>query len=116
MGAPFVWFDLIAADGEQVSTFYRDLSGWSIGPGMGDYHGWITDKEQPWAGIMPGEPGTPGQWVPYVAVDDLEAAVKQATALGGTVVREKADGPAGSSVFVADPSGGVVALFTPAAR
>jgi len=54
--------------------------------------------------------------VPYVAVDDLDDAVKQATALGGTVVREKADGPAGSSVFVADPSGGVVALFTPAAR
>jgi predicted enzyme related to lactoylglutathione lyase len=115
MGAPFVWFDLTAADGAGTSTFYRDLFGWTIGPGMGDYEGWITDGDQPWAGILTGESGIPGRWVPYVAVADLDAAVKQATTLGGTVVREKADGPAGSSVMVADPGGAVVALFTPAA-
>src|SRR2546430_886511 len=53
MGAPFVWFDLTAAGGEKVREFYADLFGWTIGPGAGDYQGWITDGEQPWAGITP---------------------------------------------------------------
>ena len=112
MPAPFVWFDLTTAHGEDVRAFYTDLFGWSIGPGMGDYLGWMTDGDQPWAGIATGDAG---RWVPYVVVDDLDSATKQAKALGGTVVRDKTSGPAGTSVFVADPGGAVVALFAPAA-
>jgi predicted enzyme related to lactoylglutathione lyase len=47
-------------------------------------------------------------------VDDLDAATKQAVALGGALVRDRTAGPAGSAVLVADPAGAVVALFTPA--
>lgn len=115
MGAPFVWFDLTAADGEKVREFYADLFGWTIGPRAGDYHGWITDGEQPWAGILPAGAIPAGRWVPYVMVDDLDAAAKQAVALGGTVLRDKTVGPGGTSVTVADPGGAIVALFTPAA-
>jgi predicted enzyme related to lactoylglutathione lyase len=115
MGAPFVWFDLTAADGEVVREFYRDLFGWTIGPGMGDYQGLIIDGGQPWAGIIPAGPAPAGRWVPYVVVSDLDAAAKQAVALGGTVVRDKTAGPAGTSITVADPGGAVVALFAPAA-
>jgi predicted enzyme related to lactoylglutathione lyase len=71
----------------------------------------MTDGEQPWAGIVPGDTG---RWVPYVVVDDLDSATR-ATALGGTVVRARTVGPAGTSVLVADPGGAVVALFTPSA-
>jgi predicted enzyme related to lactoylglutathione lyase len=112
MAAPFVWFDLTTANGEDVRAFYVDLFGWTVAPGMGDYHDFMTDGEQPWAGIAAGDAG---RWVPYVVVDDLDSATKQATALGGTVVRPRTTGPAGSSVLVADPGGAVVALFTPAA-
>lgn len=112
MAAPFVWFDLTSAHGEDVRSFYADLFGWAIGPGMGDYRDFMTDGEQPWAGITAGEAG---RWVPYVVVDDLDSATKQATALGGRVVRARTAGPAGTSVLVADPGGAVVALFTPAA-
>ena len=56
-----------------------------------------------------------GRWVPYVTVDDLDAATKRALELGGRIVREAATGPAGTSVIVADHSGGLVALFTPGA-
>jgi predicted enzyme related to lactoylglutathione lyase len=119
MTAPFVWFDLTADDGGKAREFYAGLFGWQIGPGAGDYQGWITDGEQPWAGIAPGGGGAAGavptgRWVPYVVVDDLDAAAKQAIELGGRVVRDKTTGPAGTSVTVADPSGGLVALFTPA--
>jgi len=98
-----------------VREFYSDLFGWTIGPGAGDYQGWMTDGEQPWAGIIPAAAATAGQWVPYVVVDDLDAAAKQAVASGGRVGKEKTVGPAGTSVTVADPSGALVALFTPAA-
>lgn len=117
MGAPFVWFDLTTGENsDSVRDFYTRLFGWSIGPGMGDYHGWATDGNQPWAGILPTETATAGRWIPYLLVDDLDAATKQATGLGGAVVRDKTAGPAGTSVMVADPAGAVIALFTPTAK
>jgi uncharacterized protein len=117
MGAPFVWYDLTASgDSDGVRDFYTQLFGWTIGPGMGDYQGWMTDAEQPWAGIAPAEASLAGRWIPYVVVDDLDAAAKQAVALGGSVVRDKTTGPAGTSVMVTDPTGAVIALFTPTAR
>jgi hypothetical protein len=115
MSVPFVWFDLTAGDGAVAREFYADLFGWTIGPGAGDYLGWITDGEQPWAGIIPADAATAGRWLPYVVVDDLDAAAKRAVDLGGQVVRDKTVGPAGTSVTVADPGGALVALFTPAA-
>lgn len=39
----------------------------------------------------------------------------KAVELGATVVQDKATGPAGTAVTVADPGGALVALFTPAA-
>ena len=112
MAALFVWFDLTTTHGEEVRTFYADPFGWTIGRGGGEYLGWMTEGEQPWAGIAAGDAG---RWVPYVVVDGLDSATKQATALGGTVVRAKTAGPAGTSVLMADHGGAVVALFTPAA-
>jgi hypothetical protein len=115
MAAPFVWFDLTTIDsGDGVRDFYTRLFGWTIGPGMGDYQGFVTDGEQPWAGILPADAASAGRWIPYV-VDDLDAAAKQAIALGGSIVRDKTVGPAGNSIVVTDPAGAPVALFTPAA-
>jgi predicted enzyme related to lactoylglutathione lyase len=116
MGAPFVWFDLtVADDGQQARGFYEHLLGWTFTPGAGDYHGWMSDGEQPWAGIVSAGTLPAGRWVPYVTVDNLDAATKRAADLGATVVRDATAGPAGTSVIVADPDGGLVALFTPAA-
>jgi predicted enzyme related to lactoylglutathione lyase len=116
MGAPFVWFDLTAAgDGDgTVGEFYRGLFGWTVGPGAGDYQRWFTEGGQPWAGVVAAGPVPAGRWVPYVVVDDLDAATKRAVALGGRVVRDRTAGPAGASVLVADPNDGLVALFVPA--
>jgi len=117
MGAPFVWFDLTTSgDAERARGFYAQLFGWTIGPGMGDYQGFIADGEQPWAGILPADAASAGRWVPYVVVDDLDAATRQAVALGGSIVRDKTVGPAGTSTVVSDPGGAAVALFTPAAE
>jgi predicted enzyme related to lactoylglutathione lyase len=114
MSAPFVWFDLTAADGSGVGEFYQGLFGWTVGPGAGEYAGWFTDGGQPWAGVVAAGAVPAGRWVPYVVVDDLDAATKQAVALGGRVVRPATAGPAGTSVLVADPGEALVALFVPA--
>jgi predicted enzyme related to lactoylglutathione lyase len=116
MFAPFVWFDLTTIDSDDdVRDFYTRLFGWTIGPGVGDYQGFVTDGEQPWAGILPTDAVSAGRWIPYVVVDDPDAAAKQAIALGGSIVRGTTVGPAGTSIVVTDPAGAPVALFTPAA-
>lgn len=115
MGAPFVWFDLTVADGAKIAGFYQGLFGWETEPGAGSYQDWLLDGGQPWAGTVPAGAVPAGHWIPYVAVDNLAVAVSQAADLGGTVIRDKVTGPAGSSVIVADPGGALIALFTPAA-
>jgi uncharacterized protein len=115
MSAPFVWFDLTVADDAKVTGFYQGLFGWEAGPGAGAYQDWLLDGGQPWAGTAPAGALPAGRWVPYVVVDDLDAAVHKAVELGATVVQDKATGPAGTAVTVADPGGALVALFTPAA-
>ncbi len=115
MGAPFVWFDVTAGAGDEVGGFYTGLFGWAAVEGAGNYQSWFADGGQPWAGVLPAAAAIAGRWVPFVVVADLDAAAKRATALGGSVLREKTTGPAGTSVLVADPGGAVIGLFVPAA-
>ena len=117
MGAPFVWYDITATDDqvETIADFYADLLGWTINPdtGPGPYHGWIADDGGPWASIIQATGATARRWIPYIQVDDLDAAVDKATKLGARVLGEKTDGPAGTAIPVADPGGAVVALWVP---
>lgn len=117
MSAPFVWYDVTApaADADAVRDFYAKLLGWTIAPDAnpGPYNGWITEGDRPWASVIEAGEATAGRWIPYVQVDDLETAVATATALGATVVAEATDGPAGTAVTIADPSGALVALWVP---
>jgi hypothetical protein len=46
-------------------------------------------------------------------VEDLDEAAKRAVSLGATVIAGPADGPAGTSVTIADPGGAQFALFKP---
>src|SRR5262245_50623166 len=82
MGAPFVWFDLTAGDGGNARRCDEELLGRTFMPRAGDYHGWMTDGEQPWAGIAPAGAVPAGRWVPYVTVDDLGTATQRARELG----------------------------------
>jgi predicted enzyme related to lactoylglutathione lyase len=110
-----MWFDLTAANVEEVRDFYAALFGWPMGASTGaqPYHSWIIDGEQPWAGVARAGEATAGRWVPYVVVDDLDHATQRAVQLGATVVKDRTTGPAGTSVTIADPAGALVALFRP---
>jgi predicted enzyme related to lactoylglutathione lyase len=110
-----MWFDLGTADNGQARDFYGAMFGWAIVPAENaePYHAWITDGQQPWAGIAPASDAAGTGWLPYVLVEDLDDAVRRAASLGATVIDGPANGPAGTSVTIADPGGARLALFRP---
>jgi predicted enzyme related to lactoylglutathione lyase len=110
----FMWFDPGATDAGQAREFYRALFGWAVAPaaGAGPYQAWITDGEQPWAGIVHADRAA-GGWLPYVMVEDPDEAATRAVSLGAAVIAGPADGPAGTSVTIADPGVARLALFKP---
>jgi uncharacterized protein len=111
----FMWFDLSAPDASQAREFYVALLGWAIAPAgdAGPYQAWITDGQQPWAGIVQADPAAGAGWLPYVVVGDLDEAAKRAVSLGATVIAGPAEGPAGAAVTITDPGGARLALFKP---
>ncbi|GAA0707268.1 VOC family protein [Dactylosporangium roseum] len=109
--APFIWFDLLTTDPAAARAFYTGLFGWDAADGADPYTTWFTSGDGPWAGIAAGD--APGRWLPFVVVDDLDNATRRAVELGGTVVAAAAEGPAGTSVTIADPGGAHLALFRP---
>jgi predicted enzyme related to lactoylglutathione lyase len=111
----FIWFDVTAQDTGEVADFYAKLFDWTVAPDTGPskYAAWIMDGERPWAGVTPAGNLPAGRWVPYVQVDDVDAASAKATSLGATIVQDKTDGPAGTAVVIADPAGAHLALFVP---
>jgi uncharacterized protein len=110
-----MWFDLSATDVGQAREFYTGLFGWAVVPAddAGHYQAWITDGQQPWAGVVHAGPAVGAGWLPYVVVEDLDEAAKRVVSLGGTVIAGPADGPAGRSVTISDPGGAQLALFKP---
>lgn len=109
-----MWFDLSAADAGQAREFYLAMFGWAVAPAgnAGSYQAWITDGQQPWAGITQAA-ADGADWLPYVLVEDLDEAAKRAVSLGATVIAGQADGTAGTAVTIADPGGARLALFKP---
>ena len=46
-------------------------------------------------------------------MEELDEAATRAVSLGATVLADPADGPAGTSVTIADPGGAQITLFKP---
>jgi hypothetical protein len=113
MTGSFVWFDLRTNDHARSQRFYEQLLGWEFaaqdgGPTM------VNGEEGPWA-LVADAPGKGSFWLPYVQVDDVEAATKSAVELGATVRQDRTAGPGGTFSVIADPTGAELALWQPAA-
>ena len=115
----FVWYELMAGDTAAARTFYGAVVGWTLQdvpiPGM--TYTLLKAGETEIGGLMPLPPeaaraGVQPCWVPYIAVDDVDAAAVQLQHLGGKVHRAPADIPGvGRFAVVADPQGAVCHLF-----
>jgi uncharacterized protein len=113
----FCWNELLTRDPDAVAGFYEGVFGWSyhatdMGP-SGTY--WLFRRgEADAAGMMrmPADATARPFWMPYVAVDDVDAAAGRAAELGGSIFVAPADIPGvGRFTVTGDPTGATIALF-----
>ena len=110
-GAP-AWHELHTKNYEQAVEFYQNVFGWqtsvmSDSPGFryttlgsgGTAQAGIMDA----AGYLPDD--VPSHWQVYFAVDDTDATIERATAMGATVLEGPADSDFGRVAHLADPTG-----------
>ena len=111
----FAWTDYFAADPTAAANFYSQLAGFEISQhGSAQVPYLLLKSDQVRAGVLKNPvDGVAPNWLPYVNVRDLSAAVERVSVLGGTVVIPPS--PLirnGTVAVIKDPTGGVVALQT----
>ncbi len=117
----FYWNELMARDIAGAKKFYADTMGWSFDampmPGGGTY--WVAKTgDQPVGGLfdISGAEfnGMPEGWMPYIAVDDVEARAKKAVAAGAKIIKTAFDVPGvGRIVILKEPGGAGIGWMTP---
>lgn len=120
--ATFCWNELNTRNPEAAVKHYGALLGWQFqaSPMMdGSTYHVAMKGDQFVAGIFDMRAldmldGVPDHWFSYIAHDDVDQAVKDFTAAGGSVRRAPFDVPGtGRFAIVVDPVGAVVGLMTP---
>ena len=112
----FVWTELLTRDPERAASFYTDLFGWGtqVVPGPnGDYTMWIANGA-PHGGMMkmPPEAKSPPCWLPYVSVDDVDAAAVRCEEEGGGIHVAPRDIPGmGRFAVLFDPFDAAFAVY-----
>ena len=115
------WVDITVEDAPGLREFYRSVTGWgSEGVEMGGYEDWcmLDEDGTAVAGICHARgvnADLPPQWLVYINVADLDAALEAVERGGG----EKLKGPTsmggqGRYAVIRDPAGAACALFEPA--
>jgi predicted enzyme related to lactoylglutathione lyase len=115
------WNQLLATTANSA-TFYSRLFDWHtapfVPPGMpeGTQPFTLFKTEPNMVGGVAGmvqkqKPESPSQWIPYVVVENLDAALTKAVALGATIrTPAKSIGEMGRIAIIHDPEGAVVGL------
>ena len=111
------WNELWAKDAATAAKFYTAVFGYSIDTmpmPQGDYR-ILKNGDAPRGGILAAPMGAPPHWAYYVKVSDVDATVKKAKQLGGTLVGEVMDVPdVGRFGFIQDRRGATLGVIKPA--
>jgi predicted enzyme related to lactoylglutathione lyase len=113
----FAWHELHTTDRARALKFYASLVGWEtkeVPMGPGEPYGLCLLHGKDIAGILKSKagPGVPPHWLPYIAVDDVDASAAKVTELRGKVLNAPMDIPdVGRFAVVADPQGAAFALY-----
>lgn len=117
----FHWNELVTRDVEKAKKFYGSTIGWTFdGMPMPDGTYWVAKMgDKPVGGLFPiAGPqwdGVPEHWLPYLAVDDVDARVKKAVAAGAKLMRPSFDIPGvGRIAILTEPGGAGIGWITPA--
>lgn len=116
----FYWNELMTRNAEVAKKFYGTTLGWTFeGMSMPAGTYWIAKSGDQMVGGLftmegPEFNGIPENWMSYIAVDDVDARVKKATAAGATVMKPAFDVPnVGRIAVIKEPGGAVVGWMTP---
>ena len=114
------WVDTQQPDRDAALRFYGAVFGWSFENHLqrGDRAYDLARLDgRVVAAIGSGPSDTTATWTTYIGVDDVEAAVANVAAAGGTVVAPPLRaGNAGRLALVTDPTGANLALWEPGRR
>ena len=118
----FYWNELMTRDVGGAKKFYADTLGWSYDampmPAGGSY--WIAKiGDQTVGGIFdisgPEFAPVPENWMPYIAVDDVDARVAKAVAAGARLMKPIFEVPGvGRIAVLMEPGGAGIGWMTPA--
>ncbi len=117
----FIWYELLTSDPDAAMDFYTRIIGWGTqafdGAGI-PYTTWMAG-ETPIGGVMqlPDDAvaeGSRPNWLPYVAVPDVDQSVARATELGASTYVEPTDiAEVGRFAVIGDPQGATFAVYRP---
>ncbi len=109
---PVVHLELHTGDRAGAADLYADLLGWRPEQ-IRTRHGSYTSVElaSRLGGGIVECPTSRAVWLPYVEVADVSGATERARALGGRVLLEPREGPAGWRSVVSTPVGGEIAFW-----
>jgi uncharacterized protein len=117
MANPFVHVELNTTSLPKAKAFYSKLFQWKLKklpvPTPGGDYTLIFVGGGTGGGMMKQKiPGATSQWLPYVLVDDIDKATKQAKKLGATILKEvdEVKGRGWLSIIV-DPTGAMLGLW-----
>lgn len=112
MSSPFVWFHHNGNKPKETKAFLESLVDLQATPGPGGMT-MLSTSAGPFAALGSKEDryGDRNEWIPFVAVEDVEAATERAVGLGASLVRGKSRGPAGEFTVIRDPGGAALALW-----
>jgi len=118
IGAP-CWVDLMTSDPDGARAFYGELFGWTAedaGSEFGGYINFSKDGIRVAGGMRnDGSSGMPDVWSVYLATDDAQTTVNDATSNGGQViVPPMAVGPLGTMAVVTDAGQAAIGAWQPA--
>lgn len=114
----WVWNELMTRDTETAARFYAEVFGWT------SHSEENPDDDNPYVMFMNGErsaagmmriteqmPDMPANWSVYFNVENFEAGLEKAKALGGEPLTDPIDTGAGRLVPIRDPQGAVFNLI-----
>jgi predicted enzyme related to lactoylglutathione lyase len=113
------WVDLTVDNAPEIRDFYRAVVGWEYSEvpmedGAYSDYSMVSPEGQPVTGICHNRgfnEGLPPVWLVYFTVENLDLAVSEAQARGGTLLRAPFEMEAGSYAVIRDPAGAICALF-----
>jgi len=110
-GAP-AWFELSTKNFDASVAFYEKVFHWDAHPFEDSpemRYTTLGKDDNAMAGVMDASQflpeGVPSHWTVYFAVADVEATLKRAVELGGTVLEPAQNSPHGRLARVGDPTG-----------